>query len=192
MKKLFITLFVLLTLGVNAQTESHLKFKGIPITGTLDNMINKLEAQGYVLTESDNKAAILYGKFANEYCDIIVCVTPNTNIVYKIIVVFESVDNWWSLKSDYYKLKDQISSKYVVTATKENETFFKPYYEGDGYELQALRNGKCVYYSKFNVDYGEIAVLISKIECGICLYYTDSIGDNLNKEEENQSSYDDL
>lgn len=190
MKRLVLILFVLFSIGVNAQQESHLEFKGIPITGTLDNMLNKLQERGYELVYEEENAAALEGNFANENCKLHVYGTPKTKVVYRIVVVFGTQDNWWSLKSDYKKLKEQISAKYNIRPDAK-ERFFDPYYEGDGYELQALRKGKCLYLSTFDVDNGTIHILLSDKQ-SVYLYYTDAIGDNLNEQEENQSSYDDL
>ena len=82
MKKLLLILFVLFSIGVNAQTESHLEFKGIPITGSLDNVMNKLKTQGYVLVDSNDEIAIVKGQFANEECEIIVAATPKHILVF--------------------------------------------------------------------------------------------------------------
>ena len=192
MKKLVLILFLLFSIGVNAQQESHLEFKGIPITGTLDNMINKLKAQGYELVDvfDEEDAAILEGKFANENCELYVWSTPKTKIVYKILVKFDSKDSWWTLKSNYKKLKEQLGTKYNVRPDA-TEGFLDPYYEGDGYELQAIRLGKSLHISEFELGEGKIELLIADSP-NVRLYYTDAIGGNLNEQEENQSSYDDL
>lgn len=190
MKKLLLILFVLFSIGVNAQTESHLEFKGIPITGSLDNMVGKLKSQGYELIKIVENAAVLEGKFANENCELYVWCTPKTKIVYQILVKFDSKDSWWSLKSDYQKLKEQIRTKYNVTPDVA-EGFLKPYYEGDGYELQAIRLSKSIHSSEFKLSEGEITLMIIDSPC-VKLYYMDAIGYKLKEQEENQTSYDDL
>ncbi|MBQ8222120.1 MAG: hypothetical protein IJZ87_02045 [Bacteroidales bacterium] len=190
MKKLVLILFVLFSIGVNAQTESHLEFKGIPITGSIDSMIDKLKVQGYELIEIEEDAAILEGKFANESCKLYVWRTPKTKIVYQILVKFDSKDSWWTLKSDYKKLKEQIRTKYNIKPDV-TEGFLDPYYEGDGYELQAIRLGQSLHSSNFQLSEGKIMLLIMNSPC-VRLYYVDAIGDALNEQEENQNSYDDL
>lgn len=190
MKKLLLILFVLFSIGVNAQTESHLEFKGIPITGSVDNVMNKLKTQGYVLVDSNDEIAIVKGQFANEECEIIIAATPKSKQVYMVLVCFEEKESWWTLKSDYKKLKEQITAKYNVKP-KSTERFIDPYYEGDGYELQALRKDKCRYHCEFKLTNGKIDILLSD-EASVYLYYTDAIGEKLNEQEENQSSYDDL
>ena len=190
MKRLVFILFVLFSIGVNAQQESHLEFKGIPITGTIDNMVNKLKAQGYELIESQDDAAKLKGYFANEKCTVIVSTTPKNKTVYQVAVLLGQKDTWSSLKSDYNNFKEQLSKKYNV---KPNplEIFLDPYYEGDGYELLALEKYKCFYTSDFELANGKIQIAMF-YDGRIVLMYNDNIGDNLREQEENQNTYDDL
>lgn len=189
MKKLVLILFVLFSIGVNAQQESHLEFKGIPITGTIDNMVNKLKAQGYELKDIQGLNARLEGIFANEECNILVSATKS-GTVYMISVIFNKKDSWYSLKSDYNKFKEQLSKKYN-TKPKPIEIFLDPYYEGDGYELQALRKNKCYYVSGYELLNGNVTLALFYEGC-VTIMYTDAIGESLNEQEENQSSYDDL
>ena len=42
MKKIFILLFICLTSICSAQTTEHMKFKGVPMEGTLQTFTNKL------------------------------------------------------------------------------------------------------------------------------------------------------
>ena len=54
-RKLMLLLFVsLFTLVLNAQTE-HMKFAGIPLTGTIDQFQTKLVAKGYRLNTKMSK-----------------------------------------------------------------------------------------------------------------------------------------
>ncbi|MBQ8223084.1 MAG: hypothetical protein IJZ87_07070 [Bacteroidales bacterium] len=190
MKKLVLILFVLFSVGLNAQTESHLEFKGIPITGNLSNMVSKLKTQNYELIETRSDGAQLKGQFANERCDIVVFTTPKSRTVYQVTVMFEENDMWHSLKSDYNNLKEQLSRKYNVKPDPI-EIFLDPYYEGDGYELQALRKHKCFYTSNFDLTNGDI-ILAMYYDGRVVLIYTDAVGNDLKEIEENQNSYDDL
>ena len=176
--------------NIKAQSSiNHLTFKNIPITGSLSNMINKLQASGYELKDSDDSSALFEGKFANEDCYIIVYTTKKSKLVYHVAIVFEGSNSWTLLKSDYTRLKKQLREKYNIKPNS-TETFLSPYYEGDGYELQALKLSKCFYNSRFRLDNGTITLLISKE--GVLLSYIDSYNESINEKEENDSAFDDL
>lgn len=190
MKRLVLILFALFHMGVNAQTKSHLEFKGIPITGNMTSIVSKLKTQGYELTESRDDSAQLKGQFANEECTVVVLATPKSKTVYQISVLLSENATWRSLKSDYNNLKEQLSKKYNVQP-ESIEVFLDPYYEGDGYELQALEKYKCIYMSDFGLADGKIQLAMF-YDARVILMYIDAIGNNLNEQEKKQSSYDDL
>lgn len=188
----FITILLIST-SIIAQTNNdnheYLEFKNTPINGTLSEMVKKMQALGYKLEEAAEYVAIMEGSFANENCEIVLYASPKTKTMHSIIVNFGEQTSWYSLKAKYKKLKEQLTSKYNHTP-KSTEYFADPYYEGDGYEMQALRNEKCFYFSTFNFDNGKIGVYIvgNKVQ----LLYQDSNGNSLNKKEENESAFDDL
>ena len=83
-----------------------------------------------------------------------------------------------------------LSAKYG-DPSRNVERFSNPYYEGDGYEFQALRIGKCTYTSIFNVSNGN--VMLSMVKDGsLILYYSDKEGDALNEREQRQKALSDL
>ena len=47
-----------------AQTTEHLKFKGVPIDGTLSEYVLKMKQAGFQLIETDDGVAVLEGEFA--------------------------------------------------------------------------------------------------------------------------------
>ena len=47
-----------------AQTTEHLKFKGVPIDGTLSEYVLKMKQAGFHLIETDDGVAVLEGEFA--------------------------------------------------------------------------------------------------------------------------------
>lgn len=190
LKCLFIAISILCCFNLNCQTKpDNFTFKDIPITGSLENMITRLKRQGYSLESQTNSTALLSGIFANEDCGICVYTTKKTKTVYSILVVFEEETSWYSLKSAYKKFKNQLTQKYKI-APDVTEEFVDPYYEGDGYEMQALRNRKCFYWSHFNFDNGTIKLVI--LDDRIALQYLDKKGNQINEKEENQSTMDDL
>ena len=186
-----ITLFISVSITAQTNRDSHkyLEFKNTPISGTLTEMVKKMQTLGYKLEEAADYVAIMEGSFANENCEIVLYASPKTKTMHSIIVNFGEQTSWYSLKAKYKKLKEQLTSKYNHTP-KSTEYFADPYYEGDGYEMQALRNEKCFYFSTFNFYNCKIGIYIvgNKVQ----LLYQDSKGKSINQQEENANAYDDL
>lgn len=188
----FLIICSLICFSVYSQNISNqVKFKEIPIKGHIDEMIGKIQSLGYLFEgkSEDGSIAIFSGNFANENCEIVLYASPKTKIMHSVIVNLKKENSWHTLKSNYQRLKNQLTTKYNLTP-KSNEYFVDPYYEGDGYEMQALKLGKCYYFSTFNFDKGKIGLYI--IEDKIQLLYQDFEGYEINKKEENEKSYDDL
>lgn len=201
MKRLFIILAIscLSVLSTYAQeplelTDSHLTFKGVEIDGSLKDFSSKLIEQGYVISESDDECVVFKGSFGgDDDCMIGVYTTPNTKKVYTVIVALSITNSWTSLKSDYNEYKTMLTAKYGKP-DKSIERFKDPYYEGDGYELQAFRLDKATYLTHYNASNGTILVHIGHFLGGarVCLSYTDNINGQLNKREINTNKYGDL
>lgn len=171
--------------------EGHLTFKGLSLSGPLDDFVNNLVSQGYVLKESQATGALLKGNFASESdCTIVVLTTKRTHQVYCVAVSFEKKTSWSSLKIQYREYKSMLSAKYGEPS-KQIERFYNPYYEGDGYELQALRMDKCSYTSYFNLSDGSVMLSMSS-DGSLILYYSDKEGNDLNDREERMNAMSDL
>lgn len=170
-------------------SSNVIRFKDIPISGNIEVMTEQLQKKGYVLDELDNYVAILKGNFANEDCEIVLYATPITKQMHTVTVSFSKKSSWYSLKTEYLKIKDLITEKYNVSPNS-TEKFYTPYYEGDGYEMQALRNDKCAYFSTFKIGNDKIGVYI--MENKVLLLYQSFYGNSLNEKEENQRVMYDL
>ena len=75
--------------------------------------------------------------------------------------------------------------------TNNYEFFSKPYYEGDGYELSALRNEKCHYISAFETKNGVVYLEISKFK-KIEINYEDKANSNIMDREKEETVIDDI
>lgn len=85
MKK-FISLFVELLLSLSMFAQSDVtKFLGIPVDGTKQEMIEKLEAKGFVKTRTDG---VLAGEFNGK--SVLVSILTNNDKVWRIMVVDRS------------------------------------------------------------------------------------------------------
>ena len=140
MKKVILLLaFVVLGATANAQD-----FLGIKPTGSLLGTTNQFKARGFrVVTDSEN-VKIMEGKYANMNVEVVIGASPITKTVWKISVYFPKQTNWYTIKKEYYDYLDILTSKYGEPKSTYN-FFTEPYYEGDGYEMQAVGLEKCTY-----------------------------------------------
>lgn len=139
-KILSIVVVFMLTLGAVAQTQ-HLKFMGIPLTGTISAFHQKLVAKGVKHDVEGSKGAgagsrYFDGIFYGENARIYVNYNPATKIVYraKAVITYYSED---SMKSGYAELKSALSDKYPNACATEGEY---EGYDAIGYFV----NGGCI------------------------------------------------
>ena len=141
-------------------SQEHIKFKGIPLNGNVNSFSQELVKIGFKIVESKGNVITMKGEFINKECEIIVVGSKKTNVVWKVVAYLPEEESWSRIKSDYFEVKRQFQQKYGDG--KSYEFFSKPYYEGDGYEMQALSLEKCTYSTFFDTDLGTIVVDISK------------------------------
>lgn len=184
MKKIIFLAILLYSFPLFAQKE-HLKFKNIPITGTISNFSNKLVAIGYVVKERKANKVILSGAFVGENnCKIEVVGTGKSHITYEVNIYLPKQTVWYSLESKYFKIKEQYEFKYGKGGSIES--FKAPFSLNDGNEIQALETKNCLYNTMwFFENIGLIDVKISETK-QIVIGYQDYIGYTLNNEEEMQ------
>ena len=115
MKKLTLSfIFVIIfALSSFAQTTEHLKFKGVPIDGTLSEYIAKMNQAGFQLVETDDGEALLEGEFAGyRDCMVGVKTLQKQDLVYEVSVIFPMQNEWSGLNDNYESLKLMLSQKY--------------------------------------------------------------------------------
>lgn len=116
MRRLVLLCFVLLLCVAGVAQTEHMKFAGIPLTGTIDKFQGKLLAKGYTLMTGLNKSLpvgtrAFKGVFAGEKASVAVYYDTNTKIVYAAKAYY---DNLTDDRSKYHlnNLKSLLSSKY--------------------------------------------------------------------------------
>lgn len=130
MKKLLLSFCCLLmSLTVIAQTNPHLKFMGIPITGNIKEFQTKLESKG--CTYNKQVSAVLEdgirafkGAFAGNEVEIYAYYDTQTKIVYRVKAIVDGVSE--NIAEQTYKYyKDILSRKYgsdnMLTDTHEGK-----------------------------------------------------------------------
>ena len=180
-KSILIILCCLFSFALYAQ-EKHMEFKGTPLNGSLTSFVQKMKTMGYTTVLTEDYGVVMEGEFIGKKANIFILPTPKTKIVWKVGVSLEKQISWSSLKSEYYKIKESYIKKYGQPK-HTFESFDEPYYEGDGYELQALKLEKCTYESYFETPEGMIKVGMDSGGC-ITISYEDKINAEIKKMEQ--------
>lgn len=159
MKKLILAMLLLATTISYSQT-----FNGVAVSGQTKSVVDSFKVRGFSEIQRTDGVVIMKGKLMGKNFELYIISTPKSNQVYKVSGYFDEETSWYSIKSEYNALHDILIQKYGKPDNKYN-SFLKPYYEGDGYELQAIANDKSNYASFwFGKDNANISVKISKFK----------------------------
>lgn len=194
---LLLGLAMALTMGVQAQnSNSHLKFKGIPLDGSMDNMVSQLEAKGFKqLIKYDANTTVMIGDFAGyKNCRIYVISNANANVKQVAINFSDDERDWYLLYSQYSNLKNMLTAKYgsPYSCIERFNCTYQPQTDAD--KMYYARRGDCEYESLWVFREGSIKLVISHLRvkysdyCYISLIYLDT----QNHEVDNNSAIDDL
>lgn len=182
MKKVFLFVALVLSISVNAQY-----FNGILLDGDLPSFTAKMKAKGFTLKEIfENKNGASYtGTMAGYAIEVYAFLTPKTKKVYGVDVYFETATTWAGLKNRYERFVEIFKEKYGEPYGNI-EKFEKPYYEGDGYELQAVKLEKINFTTLWKETQGlNLIVKISKFK-QVQLSYNNKVNYELAVKEDNQ------
>lgn len=122
MKKFVLLLFVCLaTLTVSAE---HLKFKGIPLTGTISQFTAKLKAQGVTISPNNKTAGPGFrwfiGTFYGQKADIYAYYNTTSKIVYRAKACIQNTE-MEILENVFSQISESISNKYGVYGIDSTE-----------------------------------------------------------------------
>lgn len=152
MKKLIFTFWMFVSLTVNAQISNAVRFMGVPVDGTKENMISQLKLKGF---QYDTESDYIYGKFNGE--DVIIYVGTNKDVVDRIMVTsvnpvsetdikikfntlvrqFENNDKYFSLSEDQ-SIDDDVDISYDISIKKKRfQAAYHQCYTKD--EIDALK-----------------------------------------------------
>lgn len=160
MKHLFLTLLLTLFVGIcSAQTE-HMKFKGVPMEGTLQTFTNKLKAKGFTPIGIQDGVSMLTGEFAGYKNCTIGAVADKSGMICKVAVIFPSMDKWGELDNCYSSYKSMLTEKYGEPV--KCEEYFNDSYDRDASsKMYGIQFDKYKYYSVFTCEQGDIQLEIS-------------------------------
>ncbi len=189
MKHFLLTLLLAFAVGVcSAQTE-HMKFKGVPMEGSLQTFTNKLKAKGLTFVGIEDGVSLLKGDFAGYRNCSIYAVSDKSGMICKVSVTFPEMDKWGDLERCYSSYKSMLSEKYGEPIDCV-EKFQRDYANDDNTKMFELKLDGCKYYSVFSGDNGEIHLQITHQSntCYILLSYFD----NANQKKLRKQIMDDL
>lgn len=170
MQKILFLIFLLFSTIIQAQM-----FDGVKIDGPLKSKIFQFREKGYTLVElfPEGRGASFRGNISGRPVEVLIFTTEKTKVVFKAIVYLPKHQNWEDIKYDYSKFVDIFTQK---MGEPDNQfSFFRdPYFEGDGFEMQAVALEK-VEYSSFwmNRNNTTIALSISKFKQVEIVYEND-------------------
>ena len=181
MKKSFLSLIfmIIIVLSSYAQSSEHLKFKGVPIDGTLNEYVLKMKQVGFQLIETDDGVALLEGEFAGyRDCMVGVSTLKSVNVVNTIGVVFPAREDWSSLEGDYEHLKSMLTEKYGEPSdvVEKFQGYGNP--QTDQEKWIRLITDNCSWYTIFETKNGDIQLSLEKGDYGeyfVLLKYFDKI-----------------
>lgn len=180
MKKIVVTLFLLMSFTlIFAQSSEHLKFKGVPIDGTLSEYVSKMKQAGFQLVGTDDGVALLEGEFAGyRGCLIAVSTLKSVNVVNTIGVVFPARENWSSLEGDYEHLKSMLTEKYGEPSdvVEKFQGYGDP--QTDQEKWINIMTDNYTWYTIFETENGDIQLSLEKGDYGeyfVLLKYFDKI-----------------
>lgn len=185
MKKFILSLVMLIaTTFAFAQGDTHLKFKGIPLTGSLTSFVEKLKSKGMTYIGQEDGVALLKGEFAAyKDCTVGVVTFEGTSQVCKVSAIFPERETWGSIFEDYNNLKSMLTEKYGepdVTETFSNYTY------NDWSKFHAILNDECKFISTFKTDGGTIQLTMMKVgsfKACVSLHYYDKSNTDLVKKK---------
>lgn len=189
MKHIVLTILVsLFTMMCSAQTE-HMKFKGVPMEGTLQSFTNKLKTKGFTAVGIQDGVSLLKGEFAGYKNCTIGAVADKSGMICKVSVIFPTMDKWGDLENCYRNYKSMLTEKYG-DPTKCVEEFQNDYVDDDNSKKHELGMDRCKYICLFSGDNSEIQLEIThqSFSCYVMLSYFD----NANQDKLRKQIMDDL
>lgn len=190
MKKFFLLLTLLLLTSISAYTETDDTidgFWGIGWGTSIEKIKPILLDKGCIILKETNELLYVSATFTDMPVKILF--EFHEDQFFCAIVTYEYNEN--KALADYDAVVSLVSDKYGEPDTSVRD-FKKPYYEGDGFEEQALRVNKALIYSEWIFSDGNIirVALIGNMGPGILYINTDL--NEKNKESKKQKKFEDL
>lgn len=168
------------SIRIAKESKKHIKFMGIELDGAVDLVMLDLRKKGFEMIDIRKEGYAMSGKFMDRNAIVTLHTTPESNNIYMVNVVFDEEDSWYSLRSEFLNVVKSYRAKYKCI--NSSRTFFEPYYEGDGFELQGVAKDKCCYFDKYETEGGTIYIEINEMK-RIFIKYIDTFNSKRNERE---------
>lgn len=189
MKRLFSMMLLFAVAMVGYAQSNHMKFKGVPMEGTLQSFTNQLKAKGFTPIGIEDGVSLLTGEFAGYKDCTIGAVADKSGMICKVSVIFPSMEKWGELEKCYENYKSMLAEKYGEPVRCVEE-FQNSYTKDDSSKMHELGMDRCKYFSCFTCKEGDIQLEIThqSFTCYVMLSYFD----NANQEKLRKQIMDDL
>lgn len=184
MRSVILVILVLAATTSLAQVQSkagsagHLTFLGVPIDGSLNAFVSKMEKNGFTKVDSEEGYALLVGEYASRKGSSVAVETlKQEDVVSKIAVMFPPCDTWSSLSSDYFSLKAMLTENYG-NPSDHVERFRGALPADDNSKLDKVKSNNSEYYTTYETPHGSIQLSIEHDKaqkCFVQLAYYDKI-----------------
>ena len=151
---LFIAAIILQSVFINAQS-----YHGIKVGQGIEATKAAVLAKGFKFIKKNTDNSYTYQKkIDGRIVTLHIVCTPYSKIVRKMLVYVDENTSWFDSKRSYVNMVEILTSKYgEPSSTLVN--WESPYYEGDGYEIQAMYFDKCTLLTFFNDSEGNYITL---------------------------------
>jgi hypothetical protein len=168
-------------------------FQNLLFGDTPSLVISKLKK--FTLKQHRAKSVVFTGTVGGKDAEIFAVFTPKSQKLWKVVVDFAEADgvSYNDLKSHWNGYVKILTEKYGEP-DKRYEFFTSPYFEGDGYETQALRLGKAnsdAFWDSGATGAGGMSCAITKY-LEIRISYEDEYFSKIDDQEKDSSLKDDL
>lgn len=161
----------------NEELDKHLVFKGVPITGTMQDFCRRLQQKGVTYLHGSDGIAELKGDFAGyKDCPIHVATLDGQDLVYSVSADFPDRREWSDLENDYKTLKQLLTEKYGAPK-QVTERFLDDLAVRYNHQMYSVRQDECRYKSVFVTSKGTVTIEIESEnhKAFVRLQYVDKI-----------------
>jgi hypothetical protein len=181
-------MFAIIIIAFSISSSYAQSFDGVQISGNVSSVIEKFKAKGYTNLAKYETSYKMNGKLFGEKVELWIHCTPVTKQTCKVVVYFPKRIGWQTIKSEYFEYRAILIDKYGDPESSF-DFFSDPYYEGDGYEMNAVQLEKCTYASFWDAPQDSpntyLAIRISEFS-QVSVSYENQKNRTLREKEKNQ------
>jgi len=172
MKRLLLSLALVLSLLPAASAQKSLSFNKVEIKGTAEEMTAALAKKGFTYEETNDGVPLVIGKFAG-YSDVEVNIIPGEDgQVRAIRAEIPPRLSWVKLENDYNSVKSMLTKQFGKCVEDVAEFKDGPFEESSE-KLVSLIKNKCTYRSVFEDESGKVTLSLKHQGpiCFVCVLY---------------------